>query len=86
MKPYKLNDLAKPELSKRFALVRITTNAGAARVLNGKIGQTFVVDKFTERFKTNELIAAVRDYRYPGTHREFQIWSIAPGDYEIIGD
>jgi len=65
-----------------FQLARITTRYGELRVLNGKIGMVFPVDKFTNGVAGP--VAHVRDYRYPGDHRDYQIWSIAADSYELI--
>lgn len=55
---------------------------GVNRVLNGSQGMTFIVDNFTPGLQGE--VAHVRDYRYPGDHRPFQIWSLAAPDYDII--
>lgn len=63
---------------------------GLPRVLNGQVGMTFIVDKFSLRIDTNnQMIAHVRDYRYgKDNYRGFQIWTL--GDqlvnlaYEVI--
>ena len=63
------------------------TKDGTARVLNGEVGMTFIVDEIT----TNGLrrIAHVRDYRYPRVvngerHADYQIWSIGPEGYQLV--
>lgn len=67
------------------------TQAGVSRVLSGAEGMTFMVDKVTQRYGTTEpenRIMHVRDYRYSNEAkalgRPWQIWTLAPGDYEII--
>lgn len=59
------------------------TEDGVHRVLNGVTGMTFIVDKFTPGGSLGQ-VAHVRDYRYPGDHRPFQIWSIAAPGYELL--
>lgn len=57
--------------------------AGCSRVTIPQIGQTFIVDSFTD--SPNGKIAHVRDYRYGlMMDRPYQIWSIGPDGYEII--
>ena len=55
---------------------------GIARVLSGAAGMTFVVDSFTPGQQGQ--VAHVRDYRYPGAHYPWQIWSIPRPGYEVI--
>lgn len=59
---------------------------GCARVLNGMVGMTFIVDKFTAGRAGFGMVAHVRDYRYPGNRRLFQIWSINSYGYDIVVD
>lgn len=72
-----------PMLSNERHVVARLTRDGLGRVLNGKIGMTFIVDKFTDT-TGGKKVAHVRDYRYPGDHYPFQIWSIGPEGYEIL--
>lgn len=56
-----------------------------SRVLDGQIGMTFIVDKFTYRIDNRGQVAHVRDYRYPSKLKgDYQIWSIGPEGYTII--
>lgn len=58
---------------------------GLARVLDGRVGMTFIVDKFTDGVAGK--VAHVRDYRWPpetNMGRPFVIWSIAADGYELI--
>jgi hypothetical protein len=52
------------------------------RVLGGTVGMTFIVDKFSD--SPHGPVAHVRDYRYHGGHRPFQVWSVPADDYEVI--
>jgi hypothetical protein len=65
-----------------FLCVVKLTEAGRARVLDGVAGMTFIVDSFTHGQRGP--VAHVRDYRYPGDHYPYQIWSIGVIGYEII--
>jgi hypothetical protein len=62
------------------AMIRLTSDRGVDRVLDGALGMTFVVDRFTDGQAGK--VAHVRDYR----HRPFQIWSIPADGYEIVGE
>jgi hypothetical protein len=58
---------------------------GVARVLDGKVGMTFIVDSLTTCIHAGP-VAHVRDYRYQHASlgRDFQIWSIPREGYEVI--
>lgn len=63
------------------------TEGGLDRVLDGKVGMTFIVDSITENGLRR--IARVRDYRYPRIingkrHTDYQIWSIGPDGYQLV--
>ncbi|MER9652499.1 hypothetical protein NKJ26_03140 [Mesorhizobium sp. M0152] len=65
-------------------MIVVKLNAsGLHRVLDGKIGMTFIVDAFTESLSGGN-IAHVRDYRYPQEGRPWQIWNIGPEGYDIL--
>lgn len=64
-------------------VVRIKGPEGARRVLDGKDGMTFIVDCFTKRINSADLIAHVRDYRFDNG-KGYQIWSIGPDGYEVV--
>lgn len=70
------------------AVVRLNQR-GTVRVLNGHEGMTFLVDRFSGGECVNgqdlRLTAHVRDYRYPGDHAPWQIWSLGEDEYEVIG-
>lgn len=57
---------------------------GVARVLDGTAGMTFLVDTFTPGIAGP--VAHVRDYRYrrDDVGKEFQIWSLAADQYELL--
>lgn len=56
---------------------------GLRRVRNAAVGLTFIVDNFTpDQF--GGRVAHIRDYRYPGDHFPWQIWSIPADGYDII--
>lgn len=58
---------------------------GLDRVLNGTVGMTFIVDRFTDTVDDRGWMAHVRDYRYGrGTDSPYQVWSIGPDGYEEI--
>lgn len=61
------------------------TKAGVVRVLSGAVGMTFMVDHWGG---VDDRCAMVRDYRYGDADgvfgRPFQIWTLAPGDFELI--
>lgn len=59
------------------------TPAGVERVLDGAAGMTFIVDAITDGHG-GRRIAYVRDYRFKGDYREFQIWSIGPEGYQLV--
>lgn len=59
-------------------VVRLTAE-GVARVLNGREGMTFPVDR---PMSFGGL--SVRDYRYPGDGLPYQRWSLARRDYEPV--
>jgi len=62
--------------------IAILTASGAARVLNGRLGQPFPIAHFTdEADKLNGCIAA--DFRNPGNYLPFQPWSLSRGDYAL---
>lgn len=56
---------------------------GLWRAGNSAVGMTFIVDKFTPD-QYGGHVAHVRDYRYPGDHFPYQIWSIPADGYDII--
>lgn len=60
--------------------------SGLPRVLNGQVGQTFIVDVFSDTIDNRGRMAHVRDYRYASNQYEYQIWSLGPNDYEIVGE
>lgn len=63
------------------------TQRGLVRVLDSRVGMTFIVDAFTQRadFIDGGLVYHVRDYRYESdAWGAFCIWSLAPGDYEEV--
>lgn len=72
-------------------VVRLT-KSGVARVLNGHEGMTFIVNRYTggdgqvhpTSGRRLQRVAHVRDYRYPGDHFPWQIWSLGEEDYEVI--
>lgn len=66
--------------------MRVVTlkQGGLSRVLDGRVGMTFVVDRFTDTVDHRGQMAHVRDYRYPGTYFPWQVWSLGPGDYEEV--
>jgi hypothetical protein len=65
--------------------VVVLTDAGARhRVLSGAKGMTFIVDRRTRDASNNLTVAHVRDYRYPGDSRPYQIWTLSKQDYEVI--
>ena len=59
---------------------------GTSRVLNGEVGMTFIVDQFTvSAGRPGEYVAHVQDHRYPvGPSGRPQIWSLCPGQYELL--
>lgn len=61
---------------------------GLDRVLNGTVGMTFIVDKFTDTVDDRGQMAHVRDYRFRREHwqtsKMYQIWSIGPEGYEEV--
>jgi hypothetical protein len=61
-------------------IIKLTAR-GTSRVLNGAEGMTFMLDTMSG---LNDRCAAVRDYRYPQDHFPFQIWSLGPGDFEVL--
>jgi hypothetical protein len=61
-------------------MIKLTSARGVARVGEGALGMTFVVDGFTDGQAGK--VAHVRDYR----RRPFQIWSIPADSYEIVGE
>jgi hypothetical protein len=68
-------------------MIKLTSDRGVARVLDGALGMTFVVESFTDGEAGK--VAHVRDYRHAWTHhlgRAFQIWSIPADGYEIVGE
>lgn len=64
--------------------IAILKTGGLSRVLDGRIGMTFVVDKFTDTIDNRGRMAHVRDYRYPTQGNGFQIWSLGPEDYDLL--
>lgn len=64
------------------AIVVVLKKEGLARVLNGKEGMTFVVNRFTVGLRGP--VAHVRDYRYPGDHFPWQVWSLGADEYEVV--
>jgi hypothetical protein len=73
------------------AIVRLTKE-GVQRVLDGAAGMVFQVDIFTkveeaqngEKVTDGQLMAHVKDYRFPGDHYPYQIWSLGERDYEML--
>lgn len=55
---------------------------GVARVLNGQVGMTFIVDSWTNF--SGYKVAHVRDYRYKDNNGDYQIWSIASHGFEEV--
>lgn len=66
-----------------MTIVKINKKA-LDRVMDGIVGMTFIVDKFTDTINNRRQIAHVRDYRYNNNGCDYQIWSIGPDSYEII--
>jgi hypothetical protein len=64
-------------------IVARLTEKGLARVLEGKVGMTFIVDRFGG---VGDKVAMLRDYRYPGDHFPYQIWAVGEGGYEIMSE
>lgn len=64
-------------------IIRINER-GAARVLNGTAGMTFVVERFSDGVAGE--VAHVLDYRYPRDDAAggYQCWSIAADGYELL--
>jgi hypothetical protein len=56
---------------------------GLHRVLKGSEGMTFPVDNFTRSLRGP--VAHVRDYRFSREFKPFQVWSIPPDGYEVVG-
>lgn len=56
--------------------------SGLCRVLDGRVGMTFVVAHLTPSASVGQYVAHVRDYRYDSPHGV--IWSLAPYEYDII--
>lgn len=83
-----LNDAIRAANLRTLVVVKLLN---PERVLDGKVGQTFIVDKFTpssQPSKNTRGVAHVRDYRrgdlFGGIRRPYQIWSLGPNDYEIV--
>lgn len=68
-----------------FQVVKLT-EAGLSRVLNGFVGMTFIVNRFSDSAIDGPgKVAHVRDYRYRQSPTlEYQIWSLAMRDYELV--
>lgn len=64
--------------------VVMLTEKGVERVLRGRKGMTFLVDKFTDTVDGRGRMAHVRDYSFPGPNYQWQIWSLGPEHYVII--
>jgi len=66
------------------------TDLGAARVPQGSTWMVFDVDSVAPSYMhPGEWICHIRDYRYGRDPagmlgRNYQVWSLAPGDYEPI--
>lgn len=76
---------AQAELAKRVqkaGRVRLTTDGARYRVLDGKAGMIFEVDATS--FGLSGLVVHVRDPRYAGPDRPYQIWSLGASDYELL--
>lgn len=71
----------------RMTVVKLTEE-GVQRVLQGRAGMTFLVDKFTPSSQADgREVAHVRDYRFSKDNvRGFQIWSLGPRDYTVVVD
>lgn len=66
----------------RFTVIRLLP-MGVHRVLDGKVGMTFIVDYFSREVgEVSERIAHVLDFRTSDS--DPAIWSIGPDGYEII--
>ncbi len=78
------------KLIPREHVVIALTGSGTGRVLDGRKGQTFVVDCFTYAQATSgpsRFVAHVRDYSYMLQNKlgkEYQIWSLGPEDYVLL--
>jgi hypothetical protein len=75
--------LAKLKDEKRV-VVKLTQDGALQRVLEGKAGMTFIVDKFTNDRYGNPTVAHVRDYRFTNGNALYQIWSLGLGDYVVL--
>lgn len=63
--------------------IALINDKGVGRILDGKVGMTFIVDKFTDTIDNRGQMAHVRDYRF--THfNNYEIWSIGPEGYSLI--
>lgn len=61
------------------------TRLGTHRVLSSVEGMTFGVDSEFERSNApGEIVVHVRDYRSPNEHRDWQVWTLGPEDYEVV--
>lgn len=66
-------------------LIRINSERGVARILNGKIGMLFIVENWVG---VDHRCAAVLDYRYPDANAAggYQCWTIPEDGFEIVRD
>jgi hypothetical protein len=69
---------------KSVGSVRLTADGARFRVLNGKAGMVFEVDKTS--FGLSGLVVHVRDHRFTNGGKPYQIWSLGAEDYELIND
>ena len=55
---------------------------GLERIPHSQIGQTFMVEDFTSGQAGD--VAHIRDYRFPSKSRDYQVWSLAGDQYEVL--
>jgi hypothetical protein len=78
-----------PQFQRKPEVVQLTVR-GAARVPQGETWMAFEVDSVAPSCThPGAWVVHVRDYRYGGDPagllgRNYQIWSLTPGDYEAI--
>jgi hypothetical protein len=66
-------------------VVRLT-QTGTSRVLSSVPNMLFEIDSWFDRspgFGVGRVVH-VKDWRYPGDHNPYQIWTLAPEDYEVV--
>lgn len=61
--------------------VAILKESGVQRVLDGKIGMTFIIESFSG---FENRCANVKDYRYPNDVKPYQIWTLPDGGYRLV--